>query len=96
MQYWKQSTKNMHDKAKAVLERFVDNPFFWKTGKNGGKLFDPMFFMPLSLVSMWQKNDSTEVNHSRWHHIGAENFTLIQACREDVAEHVKLERRLEG
>lgn len=42
------------------------------------------------------KSNLAEVHHSRWHHVGAENLTLIQACREDVAESLKLKRRLEG
>ncbi|CAB4001638.1 Hypothetical predicted protein [Paramuricea clavata] len=59
----KASTKNMYDKAKAALEKFIDNNPF---------------------LNNW------------WKWWEAQNLTLIQACREDVAESVKLKRRVEG
>lgn len=55
-----------------------------------------MFFVLFKPGFNVAKINLAEVHHSRWHHIGAENLTLIQACREDVAESIKLKRRLEG
>ncbi|CAB3979812.1 Hypothetical predicted protein [Paramuricea clavata] len=91
----KASTKNMYDKAKAALEKFIDNnPFlnnwwkWWEARRSHVfRAFKPGFNVA--------KSNLAEVHHSRSHHIGAENLTLIQACREDVAESVKLKRRVE-
>ena len=91
----KSSTKNMYDKAKVQLETFIDkhpslnNCWKWWEARKSHvfREFKPGFNTP--------KSNLAEVHHSRWHHIGAENLTLIQACREDVAESVKLKRRLE-
>ena len=92
----KSSTKNMYEKAKVQLETFIDkHPFlkewwkWWEARKSHVfRAFKPGFNTP--------KSNLAEVHHSRWHHINAENLTLIQACREDVAESIKLKRRLEG
>lgn len=92
----KSSTKNMYDKAKAQLETFIDKHLslnkwwkWWEARKSHVFcVFKPGFNIP--------KSNLAKVHHSRWHHISAENLTLIQACREDVAEGVKLKRRLEG
>ena len=92
----KASTMNMYDKAKIALERFIDNnPFlnswwkWWEARRSHVfRAFKPGFNVA--------KSNLAEVDHSRWHHISAENLSLIQACREDVAESVKLKSRLEG
>jgi len=92
----KSSTKNKYGKAKAQLETFIDKQpslkkwwKWWEAGKSHVfRAFKPGFNTPMSNLA--------EVHHLRWHHIGAENLTLIQACREDVAESVKLKKRLEG
>ncbi|CAH3163101.1 unnamed protein product [Porites lobata] len=92
----KSSTRNMYDKAKVELEKFIDkHPFlsnWWKwwdaRRSHVFRAFKPGFNVA--------KSNLAEVHHSRWHHISAENLTLIQACREDVAESIKLKRRLEG
>lgn len=44
-------------------------------------------FKPLHNVP---KTNHAEIGHSRWVKIGAVNLSLIDACREDVAESVKL------
>ena len=44
-------------------------------------------FKPLHNVP---KTNHAEMGHSRWVKIGAVNLSLIDACREDVAESVKL------
>ena len=40
------------------------------------------------------KANHAEVGHSRWVKVGAVNLTLVDACREDVAESVKLSATL--
>ena len=92
----KSSTKNMYEKAKAQLETFIDkhpslnNWWKWWEARRSHVFhaFKHGFNTP--------KSNLAEVHHSRWHHINAENPTLIQACREDVAESIKVKRQLEG
>lgn len=92
----KASTVNMYEKAREQLVCFMDNHSFlsswWKWWESRRshifRAFKPGLNVP--------KSNLAEVHHSRWHHVGAENLTLIQACREDVAESLKLKRRLEG
>ena len=78
----KSSTRNMYDKAKVELEKFIDkHPFlsnWWKwwdaRRSHVFRAFKPGFNVA--------KSNLAEVHHSRWHHISTENLTLIQACRE--------------
>ncbi|KAL9976526.1 hypothetical protein ACROYT_G013840 [Oculina patagonica] len=87
----KATTVNMYEKAREQLVSFTDNhPFlsswwkWWESRRSYNfRAFKPGLNVP-------------EVHHFRWNHIGAENLILIQACREDVAESLKLKRRLEG
>ncbi|CAB4027945.1 Hypothetical predicted protein [Paramuricea clavata] len=92
----KASTKNMYDKAKAALEKFIDNnPFlnnWWKCWEARRSHVFRAFKRGFNVA----KSNLAEVHNSRWYHIGVENLTLIQACRKDVAESVKLKRRVEG
>ena len=50
-------------------------------------------FKPLHNVP---KTNHAEIGHSRWVKIGAVNLSLIDACREDVAESVKLSASLDA
>ena len=42
------------------------------------------------------KTNHAEIGHLRWVKIGAVNLSLIDACREDVAESVKLSASLDA
>ena len=92
----KATTVNMYEKAREQLVPFIDNhPFpssWWKWWESRRSRIFHVFKPGLNVP----ESNLAELHHSRWHHIAAENLTLIQACCEDVAENLKLKRRLEG
>ena len=92
----KASSTNMYDNANVALERFIDNNPFLKSWWKWWEARRSHVFRAFKPGFNVAKSNLAEVHHSRWHHITAENLPLIQACREDVAESVKLKSRLEG
>lgn len=92
----KSTTINMYNKAKVNLENFIDKHPFLRNWWEWWELRRSHVFRAFKPTLNVPKTNLTEIHHSRWHNIGAENLTLVQACREDVAESLKFQRIVEG
>jgi len=91
----KAETPPIYDKAAQRMDEFVavhshlQSWWDWwqKRKSHVFRAFKPLHNVP--------KANHAEIGHSRWVKVGAVNLSLVDACREDVAESVKLSAALQ-
>ena len=86
----KAETPLVFQKASERMEEFIQTHSHLRSWWNWWQKRQSHVFRAFKPLHNVPKTNHAEMGHSRWVKIGAVNLSLIDACREDVAESVKL------